>query len=191
MPELIVLPSFENSNSLSIAVAMALGAVIVCMALLWFRRSIRSGPEGRTGADFAPSHDEARTAPRYQDAARRIRGLLLLNLQPSDGIHQIEHAPPLGPRDAVIRAIQSAAPGMYFDSAGRGEFVGRQNSIKIDLGREDPVRAAVAAADGDLGIAMLTVLLKQQQWRAYAPRAGVFVESETLELFAESDSASR
>ena len=69
------------------------------MGLLWFRRSKRQDaaateagvrPVLDTGQTWAkPGSDTDQTPP-----PRRIRGLMLLNLQPSDGPEHIEHAPP-------------------------------------------------------------------------------------------------
>jgi hypothetical protein len=36
---------------------------------------------------------------------------------------------------------------------------------------------------------MLRSLLERQGWRAYAPRAGVFIEPDALDLFALPDDA--
>ena len=52
----------------------------------------------------------------------RLRGLLLLNLKPSDGLDQIENAPPLG---AARRRHQGAAglvPGISFDADGKAKL---------------------------------------------------------------------
>ena len=158
-------------------IEVAAGTVLVGMALLWFRRSKRQ-PD--TSAESKKDH----AAPRQVRAPLHIRGLLLLNLKPNDGMEQIETAPPLGSRDTVIRAVQSAMPGITFDEAGRGEVAGHDHRIAIDLGPHAVVHAAVASAEGDAGIDMLRTLVQTQGWRAYAARAGVFIEPDALDLFA-------
>ncbi len=149
------------------------------MSLLWFRRSRRNDAK----QEPEPAPVGAAEPARQVRAPLHIRNLLLLNLQPAEGIDRIEFAPPLGSRAAVVRAIQAAVPGMQFND-GRGELAADDHHVSIDLGADDPVRAAVAAADGDSGIDMLRGLLQSSRWRAYAPRAGVFVELDALDLFA-------
>jgi hypothetical protein len=148
------------------------------MSLLWFRRSKRAAE--RHEPDAAAVEVEA---PPQARLPLRIRNLLLLNLQPADGAEQIESAPPLGRRTDVVNAIRTAVPGIEFD-AGRGELAKPDGRVTIDLGSHDPVHAAVAAAEGDSGIEMLRGLLEQCRWRAYAPKTGVFVAPEALDLFA-------
>jgi hypothetical protein len=151
------------------------------MSLLWFRRSRRSGDK----PDAAPAENAA-AAPPQGRVPLRIRNLLLLNLQPDDGAAQIETAPPLGGRAAVVGAIRNAIPGIEFADA-RGELSREDGRVAIDLGPHDPVHAAVAEAEGDSGIELLRSLLEQCRWRAYAPKAGVFIAPDALDLFALPD----
>jgi hypothetical protein len=150
------------------------------MSLLWFRRSrTKNGKQEGEPQPIAPAH-KAGVAPR-------LRGVLLLNLQPHEGIDRIEGAPPLGPRVDIITAVQTAVPGMAFRPDGKGELVSTDHRVTIDLGAEHIVHAAVVAAEGETGIALLRALLERQRWRAYAPRAGVFIEPDALALFAAPD----
>jgi hypothetical protein len=155
------------------------------MGLLWFRKSRKK--------DAKPEPAPPPAAPPRQARVDhlRLRGLLLLNLQSSDGIDQIETAPPLGERASVIDAVAAAVPGIAFGVDGKGELVGTDHRVAIDLGRNDVVHAAVAAVEGDSGIELLRTLLEQQGWRAYAPRAGVFIEPDALDLFALPDDSPR
>jgi hypothetical protein len=148
------------------------------MSALWFRRPRRTDASQDAGGDAAGPE-----RPRQQRAPLRIRNLLLLNLQPSEGAERIEKAPPLGSRAAVMAVIRSAVPGVQFDGT-RGQLAGAGYRITVDVGAGDPVPAAVAAADGDTGIELLRTLLEQSGWRAYAPRAGVFVRPDAIDLFA-------
>jgi hypothetical protein len=152
------------------------------MSLSWFRRSRRSDP--RQDAAPVEAAGQGQTRPR-----RRIRNLLLLNLQPLEGLEQIESAPPLGSRASVVRTIQDAVPGIRF-TGSRGELAAGDGRVTIDLGADDPVAAAVAGAEGESGIAMLQTLVHESRWRAYAPRAGVFVEPDALDLLAVPDPTS-
>jgi hypothetical protein len=155
------------------------------MSLLWFRRSRKNDAkqEPERVADVP-------VAPRQARVPLKIRGLLLLNLQPSDGLAQIETAPPLGSRARVVDAILAAVPAMRF-TGGLGEVTAEDHNMTMDLGTDDPVRAAVATAEGDKGLEMLIALVEQTRWRVYAPRAGVFIEPDTLDLFALPDGSTR
>jgi hypothetical protein len=150
------------------------------MGLLWFRRS-----KGKEMEEVAPH--PAPAAPRQPRVPLRLRGLLLLNLKPSDGPEQIEKAPPLGRRDEIIAVLQTVAPGITFDAEGRGEYRQHDHRLSIDLGRGNPVHAAVADAEGDSAVDLLRLLMERKAWRAYVPKAGVFVEPDALDLFGLSD----
>jgi hypothetical protein len=169
------------------ALGVVAGTALLGMALLWFRRSRRAAADA--SANTEPSAPERQDAapPAPPRAPARIRGLLLLNLQPTDGTAQIETAPPLGRREAVVRAVQAAVPGLTVDAAGRGELAASDHRLALDLGPHDPVHAVVASAEGDTAIDLLRTLVQKQGWRAYAARAGVFIEPDALELFALPD----
>jgi hypothetical protein len=150
------------------------------MGLLWFRRS-----KAKEVEQVAP-----RPAPAAPPRARvplRVRGLLLLNLKPNDGLQQIETAPPLGRRDEVIAILQSVAPGITFDAGGRGELREHDYRLIIDLGHGPLVHTAVVAAEGDGAVDLLRWVMERAGWRAYVPKAGVFVEPDALDLFGLAD----
>jgi hypothetical protein len=136
--------------------------------------------------EVAP-HQPAPPAAGQARVPLRLRGLLLLNLLPSDGPEQIEKAPPLGRRDEVIAALEAVAPGIAFDADGRADYRQHDCRLRIDLGRGNPVHAAVAAAEGDTAVDLLRLLMERKGWRAYAPKAGVFIEPDALDLFGLSD----
>src|SRR5262245_16249168 len=150
------------------------------MGLLWFRRSKAKEAERPAPAPAPPA------LPRPRSPLR-VRGLLLLNLKPRDGLDQIETAPPLGAPDEVIAALQSIVPGLTFDGNGQGELREHDYSLTIDLGRGALVHAAVVAAEGDGGVDLLRLVMERAGWRAYVPKAGVFVEPDALDLFALTD----
>src|SRR5215203_5957833 len=147
------------------------------MGLLWFRRS--RGKETKQEADVMPA-----TSQFQARVPLKLRGVLLLKLTPADGVEQIETAPPLGPREQVIRVLQEWVPGLAFDADGKGEISGADHRLAFDIGRHAQVHAAVAAAEGDTGLELLRTIIERGGWRAYAPRAGVFIEPEALDLFA-------
>jgi hypothetical protein len=87
----------------------------------------------------------------------------------------------------VIAALQALAPGIAFDAEGRADLRHHDYRLSIDLGRGNPVHAAVAAAEGDTAVDLLRLLMERKGWRAYVPKAGVFVEPDALDLFGLSD----
>ena len=147
------------------------------MGLLWFRRS--RGKETKQEAE-APRA----AAPPQSRLPLKVRGLLLLKLKPTDGIDQIEKAPPLGSRDEVITALRGRVPGIVFDAEGRGELSGTDHRLAFDLGRHQDVHAVIAEAEGDAAIELLRGVIQREGWRVYAPKAGVFIEPAALDLFA-------
>ena len=151
------------------------------MGLLWFRRS--RGKETKSEAEAesgAPQRFQARVP-------LKLHGLLLLKLKPSDGLEQIEKAPPLGPREDVVRVLQDWIPGLSFDPQGKGEVSAPDHRLALDIGPHGQVHAVVASAEGDTALELLRSVLEREGWRAYAPKAGVFVEPDALDLFGLSD----
>jgi len=164
------------------------------MGLLWFRRSKAKATPPVEAPPAEPAYVPPPAAPPRAAAASgqvrvplRLRGLLLLNLKPGDGVEQIENAPPLGRRDEVIMALQGVAPGISFDADGKADYIETDYRLTIDLGRGNPVHTAVAAAEGDTAVELLRAVMEREGWRAYAPKAGVFVEPDALDLFGLSD----
>src|SRR5215204_1048261 len=151
------------------------------MGLLWFRRSRdkETKSEAEVQSD-APQQFQARVP-------LKLRGLLLLKLKPSDGLDQIEKAPPLGPREDVISALQDWIPGISFDAYGKGEVSAPDHRLALDIGSHAQVHAVVASAEGDTALELLRSVLEREGWRAYAPKAGVFIEPDALDLFALPD----
>jgi hypothetical protein len=152
------------------------------MGLLWFRRS--------RGKETKPEPEAPPAATQFQSRLPlKLRGLLLLNLKATDGLDQIETAPPLGPRATVITALQDWIPGISFDDQGKGEVAAADHRLALDIGPHAEVHAAVASAEGDTAIELLRRVLEREGWRAYAPKAGVFIEPDALDLFALPDDA--
>ena len=150
------------------------------MGLLWFRRS--------RGKETKPEPEAQPSAMQVQSRVPlKLRGLLLLKLTPADGLDQIENAPPLGSRDEVVSALQEWLPGISFDSEGKGEVSAEDHRLTIDIGRHPEVYAAVVSAEGDLALELLRRVLEREGWRVYAPKSGVFIEPDALDLFALPD----
>jgi hypothetical protein len=154
------------------------------MGLLWFRRSRGKDKETKPEPEVQPA------APQFQARLPvTVRGLLLLKLKATDGLEQIEGAPPLGPRETVISALQDWIPGISFDEQGKGEVAAADHRLALDIGPHAQVHAAVASAEGNTAIELLRGVLEREGWRAYAPKAGVFIEPDGLDLFALPDDA--
>lgn len=151
------------------------------MGLLWFRRSKPKEAPQRPEPELPP------VAPIQARVPLRLRGVLLLNLKPTDGPEQIEKAPPLGRKDEVVMALRGVAPGMTFDANGKGELIERDHRLTVDIGTANPVPAAVATAEGEAAVEMLRMVMEREGWRAYVPKSGVFVEPDALDLFSLSD----
>jgi hypothetical protein len=152
------------------------------MGLLWFRRA--------RGKETKPQPEvQAEATPFQARVPLKLRGLLLLKLKPKDGLDQIESAPPLGPRQDVIRALQDWIPSISFDAPGKGEISTTDCRLTLDIGPQAQVHAAVVSAEGETALELLRTVLEREGWRAYAPRAGVFIEPDALDLFALPDDA--
>ena len=150
------------------------------MGLLWFRRRGKSSkPAQESDSPFTLGA----STPRQAQAPLVIRGLMFVNLRPTDGPAELEKAPPLGSRDSVIRTLGNTLPGITF-AGNEGVLASRDHRVSIDLGPHDPVHAIVVSAEGSEGIDLLRTLLQRAGWRAYKPRDGVFIEPDTLDLFA-------
>jgi hypothetical protein len=152
------------------------------MAFRWFGR-----PKPEEKKQEVVDYTSALRAPQQTRVPLRLRGLLLLKLQPTDGIGQIENAPPLGSREDVVEAIRAITPGMQFNEEGRGVLTGGDYRLILDLGRDHAVYGVVAEAEGDAGLEFLRSIVERQGWRIYAPKAGVFIEPNALDLFALPD----
>lgn len=122
----------------------------------------------------------ARRRPAAPVAAMPVAplpGMLLLNLEPSAGIEAIEHAPPLGSRDATRKALGRALSGIRFDDGGLGRFARPDFTIEIDLGVHEPVWAATVRASGAGATSAVRALAGTTGWRLYVPKRGVFLDA--------------
>jgi hypothetical protein len=168
---------------------LALGAGLL-LAALPFRigGGVRSAP-ART-APFEPLEPPAFVfTPPSPLAAAPVRPvvratpaalprLLLLNLDGSAGPDSIEAAPALGVRRDVIAMLSGAIPDLTVDDTGR--VLSRPDSIRIDLGSQDPVATAAVDARGEAGVVLVKEILLTTGWRAFAPKTGLFVTIDDL-----------
>jgi hypothetical protein len=119
--------------------------------------------------------------------ARRLRGLMLLNLPPDAGLERIETAPPLGSRADVIDTIAKALPGIRAGDDGSCTFNRPDHRVTISLGSDDPVVTAVIEGQGDLSVAAVRSILEITGWRVFAPRRGAFIDAEQLNALMEPE----
>ena len=175
-------PDLRNPGALAAA-----GTAMMLAAGLLFRQ--RRGPAAAAHADVLaviasePDEKAAMSTPHYvetpaQDSGQpgHLRGVMLLNLPPGAGRDAIEDAPPLGTRAEVADAIDAVFPLVVFGADGRGTFARHDNLVTFDIGRYDPVATVVLNARGGTAIADVMALLRTTGWRAFAPRAGVFLD---------------
>lgn len=127
------------------------------------------------------AHRALREAAATSSSAPDLRRLMLLNLPPHATADAIEKAPPLGSQASVRASIAQVLPGATLDDDGVGEFNRPDHSVRLDIGRDDPVHTAVVDITGDASRAALKKLVTQTAWRAYAPRLGRFITAEDLE----------
>ena len=109
--------------------------------------------------------------------------LLLLNLAIASGPEAVETAPALGDRNKVIEILRGVVPDLALD--GDGRMLARSDrSLRIDLGRHDPVPTVVIDARGEAGAALVREILLMTGWRAFAPKTGLFVSGDELAVMA-------
>jgi hypothetical protein len=136
-----------------------------------------------------PAEDEAAAAPPEPPPVPatdlpKLRGLLLLRLPPSANASDIENAPPLGAREAVMRRIADVIPDVRFDESGQGRVSDPGCLLVVDLGPDPLVPTAIARAEGARAIDLLRTLLTSAGWRAFSPRSASFIEPDRLHAAA-------
>ena len=181
-----------------------LGGGLLAVAALWpLRRKAGSleTPLGRPPAplpvsDVDPMHasqydpefafDELAVRHRAHVApnpnAVRLPQLLLLALDVAAGPEAIETAPPLGSRAEVAAILHGVIPDL--DVSASPILTRADGSVRIDLGRREPVPTAVLVANGEAGVALVKEVLLMTGWRAFAPKTGLFVTVDELDALA-------
>jgi len=109
--------------------------------------------------------------------------LLLLALDVSSGPEAIETAPPLGSRAEVVAILRGVISDLAVDPS-RGVLARPDGSVRVDLGRDDPIPTAVLEARGEAGVALVKEVLLMTGWRAFVPKTGLFVSADDLESLA-------
>ena len=109
---------------------------------------------------------------------RAFRGLMLLNLPSDAGRDAIEHAPPLGTREEVVRQLATVLDGVRIDERGRGTVATPGLWLSCDIGTSPFVATAVVHAEGQQASVVLRRLAELTGWRLYVPREGSFLDAE-------------
>lgn len=130
---------------------------------------------------------EPAQAPRPGAAANvvpvSLPRLLLLALDVSAGPDAIETAPPLGSHAEVVAILRGVIPDLVVDHL-HAVLARPDGSVRIALGPDDPVPTAVLEARGEAGVALVKEVLLMTGWRAFVPKAGLFVSAGDLEALA-------
>ncbi len=111
-----------------------------------------------------------------------LRRLMLLNLPPEAGTEAVEHAPPLGSREEVVRRLQSALPELRIAEDGRGTLERADCALRVRLGADDQVATVVIDAIGAGAPEALRKVVSTTGWRVFAPRRGAFVDAEIADV---------
>lgn len=106
---------------------------------------------------------------------RLLPPAMLLNLESSASVNDIEYAPPLGSREEVSARIWGVLGPLTEEGAGKYSAGGDDWRIGFDPGRGDPVWAvAVDVRGSDAALAALDRLSRETNWRVFVPRLGTF-----------------
>jgi hypothetical protein len=165
--------------ALALAAGLLLGIVALIPSRGKQRTRAREGTSRTSDEDtVAASNARPHVFPAPAPAVTLPR-LMLLDLDVTAGPDAIETAPPLGSRHEVIARITGAIPDVRVNAAGR-VLSRADDSIVMDLGRDDPVATAIVDARGEAGVALVKEVLLVTGWRAFAPKTGLFVTIEEL-----------
>jgi len=112
--------------------------------------------------------------------ARRLPGMMLLNLRQSDGPEAVERAPALGRRGEVRQKLVETLDAVRFED-GIGKLSAPDAWLTFDLGRGEPVWTIVVEARGPRSTNAVRTLAESTGWRIYVPSKGDFVDPAQLE----------
>lgn len=101
--------------------------------------------------------------------------LLLVDLPPGAGAHELAYALPLGGGAAVCKRLAELLPGATFDASGRGSFRRGHYQIEFSMAGEEPTRIEVALDRAEAFVALQRIVTKTG-WRAVDPFQGAFVD---------------
>lgn len=196
-----------DQGAVPVVPVLALVGGLVLLVVLWLMLRQRATPELPVVSDedradilarlhrhteslHQPLGDPAAAAPPAPltpPTAVRLPAIMLLNLPPTAGTADVEHAPPLGPRDEVLARLHEVMTGLQPGPDGRAHHTGPDHSVLVDVGTHDVVHTLVIEATGETGVSMVGWLLDATGWRAFVPKTGRFVDSDALDDLATRD----
>jgi hypothetical protein len=106
---------------------------------------------------------------------RRLPPAMLLNLEPTASLSDIEYAPPLGSREEVVARISSVFAPLTDEGGGKYSAGGDDWRLRFDAGSDEPVWAVKVDVRGsEDALAALDRLARETTWRVFVPRLGTF-----------------
>ena len=172
---------------LAIATGLLLG--ILPFAIARQRATAGTAASDGTATRVAPANGIVSTGAQAPNpvpasvAMVALPRLLLLNLTIASGPESVETAPALGDRSKVVEILRGVVPDLAMDGDGR-TMSRADRSLRIDLGKHDPVPTVVVDARGEAGAALVREILLMTGWRAFAPKTGLFVSGDEIAVMA-------
>jgi hypothetical protein len=145
------------------------GAGLLLLTAAALRR--RRVPAAAGGPGEGPAVVEA-PAPGLE---RRAPPAMLLNLDASAALGEIEYAPPLGNPQEVVARITDALGALTAEGDASYGIGGPDWRLIFDLGRDESVWTVTVDARGsEAALEALDRLARETGWRVYVPRLGAF-----------------
>jgi hypothetical protein len=158
-PDVIVLDLHARPTFVRPGIEIGAGLLLLLAAAAWRRRKV-------VVVEPAP------TPPPQLE--RLLPPAMLLNLDSSASVNDIEYAPPLGSREEVSARIWGVL-GPLTEDGGKYSAGGDGWRIEFDPGSGEPVWAVAMDVRGsDAALAALDRLSRETNWRVFVPRLGTF-----------------
>jgi hypothetical protein len=136
---------------------------------------INPPPAAAASESAAQPEPPAPPEPPPQILERRLPPAMLLNLDPSASVTEIEYAPPLGNAQEVAERIAGVLGPLTAAGDGRYSVSGSDWRLDFDLGRDDSVwTASVDARGSEAALDALDRVVRETSWRVFVPRLGAF-----------------
>jgi hypothetical protein len=168
-PDAIVLDVHARPSLARPVIETSAGLVLAAAAVVVSSRRRDSADD--VGRGFSPANDER--AP--QTLTRRLPPAMLLDLDASAPISEIEHAPPLGDEEDVVARIAGVLGPLTREDDGTYRAGGSDWMLTFDVGRDPIVWTVVVGVHGsEAADEALERLARDTTWRVFIPRLGTF-----------------